>query len=268
MNRHTRLTTRITLLVVLLTFAPWASAQAPANIKEAQLQAENQALRERIATLESALDEVRSKLRELTRLVSTVPRSPVTASTPAALSPASGTIPDDPTSCPDSLMMRLRQTYKQYPPSRSKKPATAAKIEQWCKVQNQLSFDRITWLVRAEREQPTSQGDTSVWVRVFDELTGRQLGAAAAITLPARHVRTLRADPEKAWLLEADLSSAVFYDADRPTPGVFEYPPMVGPHVVFGLALERPVLAAAPAGVRTILAEDDTSAPPASDPGR
>ncbi len=245
----------IALLAAMMT-APFAYGQSQTAELD-RLRADNAALRERVAELEAALFGVRSTLSELLRSIALDQTSRVPQ---RAFAPGTS----DPTSSPDALLAMLRDRFARELPTDGRTPGA---VRAWCEQHNAKSLGRVTWLIKPATDSPAARSPGHTWVRVYDELTGRPMGSPAEVPLPARLVRTLNTDPNRPWLLEAELAPNATFNANRPTPGVFNYPVLIGPYAEFGLALQRPELRPAPEGTADLI--DNATAPmPASDPGR
>ncbi len=248
-------TALVALLAAVLT-VPTASGQSETAELD-RLRADNAALRERVAELEAALFDVRSTLSELLRSItlgqtSRVPQRAI----------ASGS--SDPTSSPDALLAMLRDRYERELPADGRTPQA---VRPWCEQHNAKSLGRVTWLIKPMADSPAARSPVHTWVRVYDELTGRPMGSPTEIPLPARLVRTISTDPNRPWLLEAELAPSIVFNIDRPTPGVFDYPVLIGPYAEFGLTLQRAELRPASEGTAELI-DSATSPMPPSDPGR
>ncbi len=217
-----------------------AASRAPApddSERVRELEAEVAALRRQVHDLQAQLDRLRGTDAEV--------------STDAA--------PLDPYASPGSLLLELRRRYaRQLGDLARSTPSQQAhfesQAERWCeKVRGEIR-GRTRWLAVVTDVRVPERGEPDALFRVLDEFTQRPLGEAVRLPIDrtaAGRFESLRRGhelrynhvyPDEAPGLAYSISTVVLaepvFDRERLDAGVFNYPPIVGPCVEFGMRLD------------------------------
>ncbi len=267
-------TTRILACLLALHLPAHALAQAnpepPADRSPADLRAENDRLRERLAELETELAESRRRIARLEDLVRSLRRELAEADvadraadgpagpTPAPESQAGGEsrledptadsaapIPDDPYAAPDALQRRLTlelaNEFAAAPPTEQRDlNRYLADLRRWARIASQTYRAPVDWLVQivdrpSPTEPPAPPPPPIAIVQIIEQETGRTIGEPFPLTLGPRELARLNENREQeAWILSGVIAAAPVVNPERRDQGLFNTPPLLGPYVEFG----------------------------------
>lgn len=233
-----------------------------------QLKAELDQVREENATLRRTLESaqrlatdtaaqlaaqasVLTALREDVRTILEAVRTLVPRRTPIETPPVVAS--QDPLSSPAALLTALRERYERDIKSliRTKDmtdDAFAAKrrdtLERWCQNMARTFRGKTRWLVRLDVDPPVEGRVHAGRLTVLDPLTRQPIGDGFAVEVPARFSDVVRqAGVSALYELDVLVTAAPKFDANFATPGVFDFPPQVGPYVRFGVEAEWQLIA-------------------------
>lgn len=247
---------RTGLAVLLGTLAPgvggsWGQAdpEQPAATHD-QLLEQVRLQRERIGALERRIGELTSQRRDivgtLRQMEATLAnlRESLGASEPSRPPISGSALPADPLAAPAALMRELRAVYQaemaglglETPAQRAE---FAAKARLWARLTNRDLRGKRSWLVRLDDLAGVGQRGHVVRLTVLDESTGLPIGEAVDVGFPAKFLeRFNRGSRSGRWVLTSIVIAKPTFNEHRTTPGVFEFPPYVGPMMEFDFELD------------------------------
>jgi len=212
-----------------------ADDEAARRIRE--LEDQNASLRRQVVNLQAQLD----RLRGLDTSVS------------------SDAAPLDPYASPSSLLLELRRRYaRELGDVPRATPTQQQRFEQqaerWCEKVRSDIRGRTRWLAVVTDVRVPERGEPDALIRVLDEFTHRPLGEAVRLPVTrtiadrfeslrrAHELNYNRSDPSEIPGLAFSISTLVLaqpvFNPERVDAGVFNYPPIVGQCVEFGMRLD------------------------------
>jgi hypothetical protein len=244
----------LAVLLVLFGIAA-APALAQRGASPAELRRENDALRERIAELEAALDEANRSIerleRELDEMLSRVGAGrPATAPAEPGVNPPSipslpdipnipniDNTPDDPGACPDALYESLVESYNATFPGITRPPYTD--VQQWV-ARVGTSRRRAAWVIKPIGDVTIHEGAPSlVSVNTVDPQSGEPICSAFVLELDQQQATRIRNATEvELWEISGTFAAEPKSDRTRPEFNENQSPKLIGPYAVFGWSFD------------------------------
>lgn len=219
---------------------------APANLLQEQIEMQ----RERIEVLEQQLAELTSErrnvvstLRRIEGMLAGLRQELDSGNTPAPAVLRAET-PSDPLASPESLMRELQIRYRAAMAglpleTEADRAAFAKQAQLWARLTNRELRGKRSWLVTLEDLASVGDNGSVVRMTVLDETSGLPIGEAVDIGFPAKFLeRFSRGSRSGRWVLTSIVIARPVLNESRITPGVFEYPPFVGPMMEFDFDLD------------------------------
>lgn len=244
--------------VLMLGVAPLAPAQEPADQSAAQptatpadlLLEQIEAQRARIEALERRVTELTAERRQMAGTVRQIEgmlaglRSGLEGE-PAPRTPVGrAEVPSEALASPESLLRELRSRYAAHMAGMglatdAERTAYAEKARLWARLTQRELRGKRSWLVTLGDLAPVGTQGHVVRMTVLDERTGFQIGEALDVGFPAKFLERFgRGSRSGRWVLTSIVIARPVFNESRITPGVFEFPPFVGPMMEFDFELE------------------------------
>ena len=262
-------------LARLAAVAPIAfclAAAAPQDQTAGDLRREIDQLRQQVAEQQADLDAARARIQELEQQLADRSRSSgaATGAAPDATPPTPTPVPADPNLGPGGLLSSLQADYlaafPSDPPARGT-GSTAPLERHWSALR--------TWATKVEREGVRSLS----WTGTIDPNSVRSSNRTVTFTVIVTNgnrdyrvpgaisagsfERVLRNGSlvQGPVTVNAVIKPRLRINPDRPAPGAFDVPPMVGPYVEFGYVCD--VKSVVPASAPSSTAPATSTAPAA-----
>lgn len=206
--------------------------------------------RERIEVLERRVEQllterrgIEGSLRQIESALANLRAGLGTTETPRPLV-SRAEVPSDPLASPASLMRELQTRYRtemaglgfETPVERE---AFVSKALLWSRLTNRDLRGKRSWLVRLDDLASVGPRGHVVRMTVLDEATGLPIGEAVDVGFPAKFLeRFARGSRSGRWVLTSIVIARPVFNELRTTPGVFEFPPYVGPMMEFDFDLD------------------------------
>lgn len=250
--------------VLMLGVAPVARSQEPAaqptdqpTVTPADLLREQiEAQRARIEALERRVTELTAERRQMAGTLRQIEgmlaglRSGLEGE-PAPRTPVGrAEVPSEPLASPESLLRELRSRYAAHmagmdPATDAERTAYAEKARLWARLTQRELRGKRSWLVTLDDLAPVGTQGHVVRMAVLDERTGFQIGEALDVGFPAKFLeRFARGSRSGRWVLTSVVIARPVFNESRVNPGVFEFPPFVGPMMEFDFELDWYALSA------------------------
>lgn len=242
------------LLALLVAIAAPARAQeqvppppaAPADALLEQIELQ----RDRITVLEARVEELldqrrglEGSLRQIESAIASLRAGLASSEAPRPIV-SRAEVPADPLASPASLMRELQKQYRaemaglgfETPEERA---AFAEKAQLWSRLTARDLRGKRSWLVRLDDLASVGPRGHVVRMTVLDETTGLPIGEAVDIGFPGRFLeRFARGSRSGRWVLTSIVIARPVFNPLRTGPGVFEFPPYVGPMMEFDFELD------------------------------
>lgn len=204
-----------------------------------RLRRENEALKQRIVSLEQKLKELQAQLDG----GQGVGNSPVKDAPKLTAD-----IPADPLASPASMLAALKSRYQSDMAEfghEGEKPDAAAEQKhrsaaaRWVAEQKKALSGKSQWLVRfvrtdsqTGRQSGASELETSV--QIVEASSGLPVGEQFRLKVPSRFLRVLQgAKPDELYTLSGTFAAAPKFNAQRESAGAFDVPPLIGKYAEF-----------------------------------
>jgi hypothetical protein len=248
--RHLRLGLLLALVCAsLVASSPGASAQAT-DPSRANLQRENDQLRERVAQLEARIKKLERENEamklELERLRAAKPGAPPPPGTPGTVPTTGDVIPlesQEPLACPDALLAALQASYATQFADRTVEEATKAQyiqdVRKWARTAEREFKGNVEWVIRVDKENLPASPDEPIPFWVIDVQSGKLLHpkvVKAALNRAAAS-RILENTSITVWDVKGSLGATPTTNAERAEKGLLDFPPFIGPFAEFKYAL-------------------------------
>jgi hypothetical protein len=266
MPRMTPLFAAILFIVPLMVAAASPARgqdQPPPAVPPAEanpLQAENDALKEQLAL---ALARARTSDNELRLLRDEAARlrdamgaivarlDALTGATAAPTDPAAKPVkpaqPDrsDPYASPGSMLAELQERFARdlsdMPTNTDSQRRTfEADARQWASRLMRQMKSKVSWVIKLEPVTlPGGASHGQAVMTVLNAITRQPVGEAFRVDVPERYIANLiRAQPAALYEFTGQFAPEITINPRRATPGVFNFPPLIGKYVEFGFKLD------------------------------
>lgn len=236
-----------TLVGLVLTLATPALAQ---NDEITQLRRDVASLREQLAaqqqqvrSLQAQRDVLAESLRTANELIASL-RAGGEVPAPGDPNPAGPTapIPDDPFAAPEAMYAELVRRYEQEfgdSPAGGDQAALVREVEQWARLNARSLRKRVTWLVTVSEIKAIDRSKSSGLMTVLDEVSGLPIGKPFRVQIPRSHAERINRMSERydRWRATVVFQATPTVNPDRPDPGVFDTPRLLGPYAEFGYTI-------------------------------
>ena len=248
--RHLRLALLLTLACALCTAtAPGAHAQPAPDPSRANLQRENDQLRERVAQLEARIKKLERENEamklELERLRAAAPgtTAPPGAPGPPGTVPTTGDVvplaSQAPLACPDALLAALQASYAKQFADRTVEDATKSQyiqdVRKWARAAEREFKGPVEWVIRIDKENLPASPEEPIPFWVIDVQSGKLLHpkvVKATLTRSAAS-RILENASITVWDVKGSLEAMPITNADRLEQGMLDFPLFIGPFAEF-----------------------------------
>ena len=241
---------------------------APADLLQEQLELQQDRIEElerRVTALTTERRNIASALRQIEGMIANLRQELDTGNAPAPLVMRAET-PTDALGSPESLLRELRNRYRAEMAgmnleTEQERAAFTQKALRWVRLTNRDLRGKRSWLVELEDVASVGQNGYVVRMTVLDEASGLPIGEAVDIGFPAKFLeRFKRGSRSGRWVLTSIVIAKPVFNESRVVPGVFEFPPYVGPMMEFDFELDWYSLSAWKPGDPVAPAEDDAPA--------
>ncbi len=214
------------------------------------LKEENQSLKDQLAEAIADIEELTARLRAAPSVVpeseSTEQEQPVTVPETEPSAP----VPEDHLASPASLYRALQKSFDEMFPNpvlntEANKKRYEASVRRWARDMNTKLRGQTRWRVRVEdiaAAAPTQSNprstDATARMTVLDHETGLPIGRPFPVTVPSKMVSKLGGGPAFEYELRLLLLPKPVINSRRLEPGVFAWPPFIGPMTEFGFDFE------------------------------
>ena len=230
------------------TAEPLADQQpvAPADLLQEQLRLQQtriDALEQRVSELTTERRNIASALRQIEGMLANLRQELDTAGDPEPLVRRAET-PSDPLASPESLLRELRSRYRAEMAGMSletpaEREAFVQKALRWVRLTNRELRGKRSWLVELDDLASVGKNGYVARMTVLDERSGLPIGEAVDIGFPAKFIeRFNRGSRSGRWVLTSIVIAKPVFNESRVVPGVFEFPPFVGPMMEFDFELD------------------------------
>lgn len=240
---------RAVLVSILLTVGvPTATlASAPALQPAAQnpdmverLRRENEALKQRIVSLEQKLRELQAQLDGMQGGGGAAPVKDAPKLT--------ADIPADPLASLESMLAALQSRYRAdmaefggegAKPDAATEQKHKSAVARWVADQKKALSGKSQWLVRIVRTDSQTGRQTGVSeletsVQIIEPTSGLPIGEQFRLKVPSRFLRVVQnAKPDELYTLSGTFAASPKFNAQRESEGAFNVPPLIGKYAEF-----------------------------------
>lgn len=227
-------------------------AKSPADLFLEQIEAQRvriEALERRVTELTGERRQMAGTLRQIEGMLANMrsglegeptPRPPV----------GRAEIPSEALASPDSLLRELRGRYAAHMAgmglaTEAERAVFAQRAQLWARLTQRELRGKRSWLVTLDDLAPVGTQGHVVRMAVLDERTGLAIGEALDVGFPAKFLeRYGRGSRSGRWVLTSIVIARPVFNESRVNPGVFEFPPFVGPMMEFDFELDWYALSA------------------------
>ncbi len=232
--------------------APAAQPTSPADLLLQQIDEQRrriEALEAKVGELTTERRNIAGSLRQIEGMLANLRAELSTDDARAPLVLRAET-PSDALASPESLMRELESRYRAEMAgmgfaSEAERAAYAKKAQLWARLTNRELRGKRSWLVTLEDLASVGPRGQIARMTVLDAVTGLPIGEAVDVAFPAKFLeRFNRGTRSGRWVLTSIVIARPVFNESRLTPGVFEFPPYVGPMMEFGFELDWYALSA------------------------
>ncbi len=231
---------------------PTAQPAAPAELHLEQLEMQRQRielLEQRVSQLTTERRNIAGTLRQIEGMLAGLRAEMDTDHSRSPMVMRAET-PSDALASPASLMRELGIRYRAEMAgmafaTEAERGAFAKKAQLWARLTNRELRGKRSWLVTLNDLASVGARGYVVRMTVLDEATGLPIGEAVDIGFPTKFLeRFERGSRSGRWVLTSIVIARPVFNESRVTPGVFEFPPYVGPMMEFDFDLDWYALSA------------------------
>jgi hypothetical protein len=235
-----------------LCAAPRASAQPERSPNE--LRVENDMLKDRIAELESQLEQARRRIEMLERTIATLRQrrgsgddagsdAADAGSNDSTDGPPRAEVPAEPFASPASMRAHLEREYaktmgdKPFADQRDRQ-TYLRELRGWARSAAQQGRGPVQWTVRVLSSEQIRPGTVEFMLEVVDPASALAIGEAFNLSITGRNgVRLQEGGPDDMWILDAIMQTDVNVNPERESGGTEGAPTLIGPFAEFSFNL-------------------------------
>ena len=242
--------------------------RTPADLMLEQIELQQdriEALEQRVSELTTERKNIAGALRQIEGMIANLRQELDSGSAPHQIVRRAET-PSDALASPDSLLRELRNRYRVEMAgvkldTDEERAVFTERALRWVRLTNRDLRGKRSWLVELDDLASVGQNGYVVRMTVLDEASGLPIGEAVDIGFPAKFLeRFNRGSRSGRWVITSIVIAKPVFNESRVVPGVFEFPPYVGPMMEFDFELDWYALSAWKPGDPITPPEDDAPA--------